>query len=107
MSSRTMQLRDHPLMSYRGMSNWPPVWTRTRNNDVKTVRGEIGVLTYVYSNPQLSSRCFLVIDYEGETYVGALIFESHAFCQQVTDLLWSHMNRSIKEIGDLDLSYTL
>jgi hypothetical protein len=49
----------------------------------------------------------LVIDYEGETYVGALIFESHAFCQQVTDLLWSQMNRSIKEIGDLDLSYTL
>jgi hypothetical protein len=102
-----MMLRDHPLMSYRGVKNWPPIWTRTRDENLKTVRGEVGVLTYVYSNPRMSSKCFLVIDHEGETYVGALIFDTHALCKQVTDLLWAHMNRPIKEIGDLDLSYLL
>jgi hypothetical protein len=102
-----MTLRDHPLMSYRGLRNWPPVWTQTRDDNVKTVKGEIGVLTYVYSNPRMSSRCFLVIDYEGDPYVGALIFESHTFCDQITHLLWGQINRSIREIGNLNLSHTL
>jgi hypothetical protein len=102
-----MELRDHPLMSYRRLKNWPPVWTRARGNVVKTVTGEVGVLTYVYSNARLSSRCFLVMDYEGETYVGTLIFGNQAFCEQVSDLLRSHLNKSIKEIGDLDLTHTL
>lgn len=55
----------------------------------------------------MSGRCFLVIDYEGEAYVGALIFESHAFCDEITHLLWAQLNRSIIEIGNLNLSYTL
>jgi hypothetical protein len=102
-----MKLRDHPLMSYRGLKNWPPTWTRTRSSVVTTVRGEVGVLTYVHSNPQVSDKCYLVMDYEGETYVGTLIFENHAFCTQVGDLLGLHLKRPIKDIGDLDLSYTL
>ena len=94
-------------MSYRGIPNWPPVWTRTKDENKKIIRGEVGVFTYIYSNPRMSSRCFLIVDHEDETYVGALIFDTHAFCKQVTDLLWCHINQPIKTIGDLELSHTL
>jgi hypothetical protein len=42
-------LRDHPIMSYRGVPNWPPVWTQTRSDGVKKLRGELGVLIYVHA----------------------------------------------------------
>ncbi len=99
-------LRDHPLMSYRGVRNWPPVWTLTRNRSVKVVKGEVGVLKYVHSNSELS-KCFLVIDYQSETYVGCILCRDHAFCNQISHLLRDHVGRPIKEIGDLDLSSTL
>lgn len=102
-----MTLRDHPLMSYRGISNWPPVWTKTRDDNVKTVKGEVGVLTYVYCNARWSTKCFLVIDYKGETYVGTLFFQNHSICKQVTDLMSKNIHRPISEIGELDLSHLL
>jgi hypothetical protein len=101
-----MQLRDHPLMSYRHSKNWPPIWTCARGEVIKTVSGEVGVLSYVHSNAKLSSRCYLVIDYEGETYVGTLLFDNHGFCEQVTNFLRLQVNRPIRDIGDLDLSHT-
>ncbi len=88
------------------MKNWPPVWTQTRKDSTKTVRGEIGVLQYVYSNPRPSSTCYLVIDYEGDAYIGALVFESRAFCKQVVQLLNAHLKRSINEISDLEIPDT-
>ena len=93
-------------MSYRGVSNWPPVWTQTGKDSVITVTGEVGVLIYVHSNPLMSSKCFLVVDHGGETYVGTLIFENRAFCKQVADILQGHLKRSVRDIGDLDLSHT-
>ncbi len=54
--------------------------------------------------PQISGQCYLVIDYEGETYVGAMTFESHAFCKIFVDQLILHLKRSIKEIADLEIS---
>ncbi len=95
-------------MSYHGVRNWPPVWTYTANDHtIKTVRGEVGTLAYVHSNALASSRCFIVIDYEGEMYVGSLLFDSQTFCKQVGDILKIHLKWSIKDIGDLDLSHTL
>jgi len=101
-----MKLRDHPLMNYQGVKNWPPIWTCARNGGIATVKGEVGVLTYVHANARLSSRLSLVMDYEAETYVGTLIFASQAFCKQVSDVLRLHLNRPIKDIGDLDLVQT-
>jgi hypothetical protein len=95
-------------MSYRGVRNWPPVWTlATRNISVSTLRGEIGVLKYVHSNSLMSNKCFLVIDFNGKVYIGSLIFKDHAFCGQISNLLRDHVGRSIKNIGDLDVSYFL
>ena len=94
-------------MSYGGVKNWPPVWTRTERQVVKTIKGEVGLLTYVHSNPMVSSKCYLVIEYEGETYVGTLIFDTHDFCKLVGQLLTFNLRRPITEIGDLDLSHLL
>jgi hypothetical protein len=100
-----MKLRDHPAMNHRTVPNWPPVWTRSRKEGVKTVQGEVGTLIYVYANELVSEKCYLVIDYEQESYVGCLIFDSRAFCAQIVQLLRKHLGRQISEIGDLDLSH--
>jgi hypothetical protein len=103
-----MELRSHPGMTYRGIPNWPPTWTQPRKNQPpKTVRGEVGKLSYVYANEQLSNKCFLVIEHENERYVGALLFADLRMCDQLVRILRAQVGRSIKEIGDLDLSHTL
>jgi hypothetical protein len=100
-----MKLRDHPAMNHRAVPNWPPTWTRSRKEKVKTVHGEVGTLAYVYANELVSDKCYLVMDYDQETYVGCLIFDSRAFCGQIVKLLRQHLGRAINEIGDLDVSH--
>src|SRR5688500_13349008 len=102
-----MELRAHPMMSHRSQRNWPPVWTQVTKDATKTVRGEVGVLKYVHANAKLSNKCFLVIEYAHEKYVGSLIFDDKTFCAQVAALLQRNQGRSIKDIGDLNLSFTL
>jgi hypothetical protein len=102
-----IKLRDHPLMSYRGFSTWPPVWTQTGSGPVKTLFGEIGVLRYAYSSLQPFSQCTLLIDYENQRFAGVLLFDNPDFCVQICNLLQANANRSIEEIADLDLSFTM
>jgi len=103
-----MKLRDHPLVNYRGARNWPPVWTIARNGIFKTVKGEVGVLRYVYTaEGGISNKCFLLIHYQSEAYTGCMIFQDYSFCTQIAQFLRDHIGRPIKEIGDLDLSSTL
>lgn len=49
-----MTLREHSLMSYRGLSNWPPAWTwRGVGEGSRQPRGEVGVCvksTYLKSS---------------------------------------------------------
>ena len=102
-----MLLRDHPLMRYRGLPNWPPVWSCTdgRNHYPK---GEVGTLKAVLrSDTQPPNRCFLLISHDGSEYLGCLLFDDEAFCRQVMELLKGHCNRSIAEIGSLDFSHAL
>ncbi len=105
LSIQPMKLRNHPLMSYRGVSNWPPVWTQARRDSVKTVRSWNSHLCAFQSSDV--EQMFFVMEHGGETYVGTLIFENDAFCRQINILLQCHLKRSIRDIGDLDLSATL
>jgi hypothetical protein len=100
-----MKLRDHPLMSYRGVPNWPPVWTQMRIGGVKIVKGEVGVLIYFHPGGA-SNTCYLLIEHENENYIGNLVFDDAPFCNQVIDLLQQHLGRSVKEIGEFDVSFT-
>jgi hypothetical protein len=39
--------------------------------------------------------------------MGSLLFEDAAFCRLIHDFLQQHLGQSIKEIGDVDVSYFL
>ena len=99
-----MQFRDHPLMSFDGKSNWPPLWVHS--TDSTTVAGEIGVLKHVVPDITNDKRCFLMIEHEGKGYVGILKFNNVAFCSLVGKLFNNYIGSSIKEIGDLDTAFT-
>jgi hypothetical protein len=47
------------------------------------------------------------MDLNGAPYMGTLLFSDAAFCWQLHDILQQNLGRSIEEIGDLDLSFTL
>ena len=103
-----MGLRDHPLISYRGLPSWPPAWTPANpKGHLKPLRGEIGRLEYVLPNKTLNNRCFLIIEYEGNAYVGCLFIEDAIFCAQLVTIFQNHAGLTIKEIGDLDLAGSL
>ena len=53
------------------------------------------------------NRCYLVIDYEGEVYIGSLLFNDIAFCRQIAALLRFQLGRAVKDIGDLEMAFTL
>src|SRR5262245_48699101 len=102
-----MLLRNHPLMSYHGIPSWPPVWTFTRGMEKKHPRREeMGILKAVTeSKVEPADRCFLHVHHEGSFYIGCLLIDDPAFCDQITKLLQDYLNRPIAEIGSLDLSH--
>jgi len=103
-----MLLRDHPLISHRGVPSWPPTWTWIDGDENKHPRGEIGILkTTFLSKIQPADRCFLLISYEGSSYMGCLLFDDNVLCDHVTKLLQDYRNRPITEIGSIDLAHTL
>ena len=103
-----MLLRDHPLMMFKGVRSWPPVWIWTGGAKNKRPRGEVGILQAVLpSTIQPSNRCFLYVEHEGSTYIGCLLTDDHAFCREIMKLLRHHCDRPIAEIGSLDLTHTL
>jgi hypothetical protein len=73
----------------------------------KHPEGEIGILRSVLlSKLDHANRCFLLIFYEGSSYIGCLLFDDLAFCDQLVKLLQSYRNRPIAEIGSIDLAHT-
>ena len=98
-----MKLRDHPLMSYHGITNWPPVWCRT---GVQNLTAEIGTLVNADSD-RSGKKCYLTIDFGNQRYLGTLLFSDDKMCWFITRTLKNRIGLSIKEIGDLDLSFTL
>ena len=94
-------------MSYCGQSNWPPVWVHLRRVPVERLSGEVGVLTEAHWLADHPTRIFLRMKLNEEKYIGALLLTDAIFCSQLYAILHQHIGRSIKEIGDLDLSYTL
>src|SRR5262245_38579526 len=99
-----MLLRDHPLMTYRGLRNWPPVWfcTDVHNQHPKGEGETLQAVCPSGMHPP-NRRCQLM-SHEGSAYLGWLLFDNPTFGSQVIELLKAHCNRCIAEIGGLDLS---
>jgi len=103
-----MLLRDHPLLSYRGIPSWPPTWTWIEGEENKKPKGEIGTLIAVkLSVIEPPNRCYLLVHHQGSTYMGCLLINDLSFCAQITELLQNHCGHSLQDIGDLDLSHTM
>jgi hypothetical protein len=95
-------------MSYRVVRNWPLSWTWLDGVENKYPGGEIGTLKSVLlSKLKRANRCFLLIQHEGSSYLGCLLFDDLAFCKSITRVLQFCCNRSIAEIGGIDVSYFL
>ena len=107
-----MHLRDHPLMNYRGFSNWPPRWHARGDGMAPLVSGEVGVLTevtiYHREPPNRSSpQLFLFMEHHGYSYIAAVFFSDETFCRQIGDLLQKNYGRTLAEIGALDVGELL
>jgi hypothetical protein len=95
-------------MSYRGIPNWPPTWVWVDGPEEKHPQGELGILRSVLSSRiQHANRFFLLMAYEGSSYLGCLLFDDEVFCHQLMNELRAYCNWSIAEIGSLDLTHTL
>jgi hypothetical protein len=102
-----MELHNHPLMSYRGVKNWPPIWIPVDRQNVRVISGEVGILRHAQHDARYPARCKLIVEHEQEAFAGTLQFDDIAFCWLITNVLKNHVRRLIKDIGNLDLSYTL
>src|SRR5262245_35090590 len=99
-----MLLRDHGLMRYHRVPNSPPSWLSTGGLEEKLRIGEIGILKAIELSSFLPpNRCFLSIDCDRSSYMGCLLFDDLAFCRYISKLLRRCRNRSIAEMGGLDL----
>ena len=71
-------------------------------------RGEVGILRRVEKSSVLpADRCFLFIDYDDSSYVDCLLCSDHVFCSQIVRILEANLNKTIAEIGGLDISRLL
>jgi hypothetical protein len=100
-----MQLREHPLMFYRGYPVWPPIWVGLGSEN--RPHGEIGYLKEVRCYPTKPGRTYLVIDHEGAQYTGCLLLDDRIFCEQLCNFLQRFCGMLIKEIGNLELPAAL
>jgi hypothetical protein len=98
-----MQLRAHPLMTYRGSPNWPPAWIQVRETTIKSLSGEVGILKHVMRYDRVPNGFVLAIEYDGEQYLGFLIFDHVSFCMLIYDLLETRVGCSIEDLGSLDM----
>jgi len=94
-------------MTYRGLPNWPPVWTwRGGGAGDKRARGEVGILRDAFlSRIEPKSRLFLIIEHENEEYMGCLLFSDTSFCGQIYELLKDSCGWHITDIGSTNVAH--
>src|ERR671924_379450 len=102
-----MELRNHPLMSYRKLPTWPPAWVWIGGNEDQHPKGEVGILKQVrqVNGHPIVHRCFLWMEYGDSMYLGCLLVDDISFCERVSKLLKENIGRSIESIGDLDFGH--
>jgi hypothetical protein len=66
--------------------------------------GELGILSEVnLSSIEPILICYLKMQFEDEQYMGTLLVRDVEVCRKIHDLLKSHIDKPIQEIGDLEL----
>ena len=90
------------------------MWTGKGEN--KYPRGEVGVLKEVHisildpSQPDSHrpyNRIYLFMEYRDSGYVGCLLIDDPAACRQIGKILSEQCGKTLKEVGQIDLSHLL
>jgi hypothetical protein len=102
-----MKLREHPLMTYGGACNWPPVWIQVQETKIKSLSGEVGILKHVMRYDRVPNGFVLAIEHARERYLGFLIFDEVSFCMLIHDVLEGRIGCSIKDLGSVELTNIL
>ena len=69
------------------------------------LQGEIGVLRNVYYSEHAEARiCYLVIEHESKVLIGTLQFDDPHVCTDVCRVIHEQIGRTIREIGNLEIS---
>jgi hypothetical protein len=101
------RLRDHPLMRRKsGIPSWPPQWQPVGEAN-GIIQGELGILEDVSMSDSINNKIFLAMGHLGDRYVSVIAFDDSTFARQLYPSLLKNIGRTIKDIGDLDLSHTL
>src|SRR5215831_3698744 len=100
-----MKLRDCTLLSYRGVSSWPPIWVGWNSKQLDQSKTETAVLKDVTLSTA-APRCYVMIEHEGEEYLGSLLFEDHNACLRVYQLLLSHRGERIRQVSEIDIPHS-
>jgi len=67
--------------------------------------GDVGILKdVILSRVEPYDHCFLIMEHEGQEYVGTLLFEDPLFCREIYKLLVEHCGKPIQQIADMDLN---
>jgi hypothetical protein len=102
-----MKLRDHPLMTRNSrVPSWPPQW-KLVGNERGQAQGELGILEDVSMHDLIANKIFVAMEHLSERYIAVLAFDDETFAKQLYSILMKNIGRSIREIGDLDLSHLL
>jgi hypothetical protein len=96
-----MKLKDHPLMRYHNVPNWPPSYL-TADYRQELIK-EFGILRSVTLDARESNRLFLMVEMDGLGYVSWLKFDNLAFRTRFLDTINVHLDKPMKEIGELEV----
>lgn len=89
-------------MKYHNVPNWPPSYL-TLDYRQELIE-EFGILRGVTLDARVPNRCFLMVEMNGLGYVSWLKFDNFAFRARFVDTINVHLNKPIKEIGELEVS---
>jgi hypothetical protein len=101
-----MLLRHHPLMMFRGNRSWPPDWLWRHGYNDTHPRGEVGILKNVIP-ASTADGCFIIMEHCGAEYIGAVLLNDPVFSREIFRLLVRSFGKTIREIGDIDLSHSV
>jgi hypothetical protein len=99
-----LQLRCHPLMIHRGVSNWPPKWQAMDWNSRPPV-GEVGIIILAKIPEFYPDTCVLIMEHDSRSCMGFMTFDDRAFCCRICDLINSYAGSSTLEIGNLAVEH--
>ncbi len=96
-----MKIRD---LKWRELPMWPPEWVWVSDHQA----GEEGVLEGVQIHYEFSIRLLSIeANHLGDYRKGLLIMEDPAHLELVFDTLQKNLGRSLTEIGNLEIDFTL